>query len=224
MAKRKATKKKHNDCWNTIGVWSSVPEKCERLSQVVHCRNCDVFSQAGREVLERTPPGGYVTQWRKEIAHQQGESDTTLTGVMTFRIAEEWFAVPAKTLQEIAEQRTIHRVPHNDNPHVVGIVNIGGEVDICYSLGDFLGLSKQANVINAYERLMVVIYNGDRYIFPVNEVSGMTRYGEADVLPVPATLGGDKSSYVDGMFVMGKTHIAILNIEQICQTLEGAAA
>ena len=143
MVKRKTISKEHNDCWNTIGVWSSVQEKCERLAQVVHCRNCDVFSQAGREVLERKPPGGYVTQWRNEIAHQQEEKDATLTGVMTFRIGDEWFAVTARSLQEIAELRTIHRVPHNDNPHVAGIVNIGGEVDICYSLGNLLGVKRQ---------------------------------------------------------------------------------
>lgn len=223
MVKRKVTSKKYNDCWNKIGVWSSASEKCERLSQVVHCRNCDVFSQAGREVLDRRPPGGYVTQWRNEIAHQQEEIDKSLQGLMTFRIGKEWFAVPAKSLQEIAELRIIHRVPHNDNPYIAGIVNIGGEVDICYSLGNFLGVDKYKNESNVFQRLMVINYYGDRYIFPVSEISGMTRYGESDVLPVPSTLGGEKSSFVDGMFVSNKTHIAILNIEQICLSLGGIA-
>jgi chemotaxis-related protein WspD len=223
VAKKRSPNKRHNDCWNKIGVWSTVSEKCERLSQVVHCRNCDVFSQAGREVLERKPPGGYVTQWRSEIAHQVEKTDTSLTGVMTFRIGKEWFAISAKSLQEVAELRTIHRVPHNANPYIAGVVNIGGEVDICYSLGSLLGLEKQKKRNHTYQRLMVVNYQGNRYIFPVSEVSGMTRFGKADIVSIPSTLSSEKSSLVECMVLLEKSHITVLNVDQICESLRGLA-
>lgn len=219
MSKKRAPINRHNDCWNTIGVWSAVTEKCERLSQVVHCRNCDIFSQAGREVLERKPPRGYVTQWKSEIAHKIDETDTSLTGVMTFRIGNEWFAILAKSLLEVAELRTIHSVPHNTNPYVAGIVNIGGEIDICYSLGSLLGLEKQEMRSRTYQRLMVVDYQGSRYIFPVSEVRGMTRYGKADIVSIPSTLSNEKSSLVECMFLLEKSHITVLNVDQLCESL-----
>lgn len=223
MAKRRTKDRVYDDCWNTVGVWSTVAEKCDRLQQVVHCRNCEVFSRAGREVLEQKPPAGYITQWRNEIAHQQEKNDESLIGVMTFRIGEEWFALPAKCIQEIAELRKIHRVPHSDNPRIGGIVNIGGEVNICYSLGSLLGVKNDKNE-DTDQRLLVVNYNGDRYIFPVNEVSGMARYGESDLIPVPATLGEEKLSIVSGMIEINKKHIALLDVDQVCQLLGRVAA
>lgn len=222
MAKR--NKKNHEDCWNKIGVWSTSPEKCERLLQVIHCRNCDIFSKAGREVLERNAPGGYVTQWQKEIAHQKQEISELTHGVMMFRIGNEWFAISAGSLQEIAELRKIHNVPHNENPNIRGVVNIGGEVDICYSLANLLEITKHEDGEGNYQRLMVISYQAERYIFPVSEVRGMIHYGESDVLTAPSTLGPKKSSLINGIFMVDKNSVAILDADQICRTLGGLAA
>ncbi|WP_455198551.1 chemotaxis protein CheW [Kaarinaea lacus] len=224
MGKQKANKKVLDDCWNTIGVWGSSAEKCERLDQVVHCRNCDIFSQAGREVLERKPPAGYVTQWKNEIAHQQEDANPNLAGVITFRLGNEWFAIQANSLQEIAELRTIHHIPHNSNPYIAGVVNIGGEISACYSLGRLLGVDRQGTENSTYQRLIVVNYQDEAYIFPVSEVTGMTRYSETDIIPAPATLDSERLSLIDNMIVYKKKHIAILNVEQICRSLGRIAA
>lgn len=224
MAINKMRKNKQNDCWNTIGVWSTAKEKCERLKDVIHCRNCNVFSRAGREVLERKPPGGYVTQWQKTIALQEEDNKSTLPGVMTFRLGDEWFAVPAQSLQEIADLRVIRRVPHNDNPQIAGIVNIGGEVIICYSLANLLGVDFHEDAGNQYRRLMVITHFSQKYIFPVNEVIGMSRYGEDDIMPIPATLGDDKLQYIETVFSYDKKHITVLNVEKICQSIGRVAA
>lgn len=202
-----------------MGVWSKAKVKCERLPQVVHCRNCDVFSRAGREVLERKPPAGYVTQWQQTISRQEERGEAVLSGVMVFRLGMELFAVPAQAMQEVAEIRSIHRVPHNDNQNVAGIVNIGGEINICYSLSNTLGIEKQNEPDDFYERLLVVNSYGEKYIFPVCEVIGITRYAEGDIVPIPTTLGESKSQYIDRMFVLDKSHVALLNIEHLCQTL-----
>jgi chemotaxis-related protein WspD len=219
MTKKNAPKNRHNDCWNTIGVWSSASEKCEMLSRVVHCRNCDVFSRAGREVLERIPPGGYVTQWRNEIAKQLEKSDTGLSAIMMFRLGNEWFAISIKHLEEVAELRSIHRIPHNVNTNIIGVVNIGGEVDVCYSMGSILGVEKGEKQDGAYQRLIVTNYGNNRFIFPVSEVRGMTRYSVADIQSAPSTLGDGKSSLIYGVIKDNDKQVTILNIEKLCQHL-----
>ena len=45
-----------DDCWNRIGVWGTETPRCPKLEDVVHCRNCEVYSAAGRLVLERRLP------------------------------------------------------------------------------------------------------------------------------------------------------------------------
>lgn len=218
MAKRIVNKKNRISCWNTIGVWGKSTERCERLAQVVHCRNCEVFSQAGREVLERKPPSGYVTQWRNEIAHQQEEANPSFSGVITFRLGNEWFAIQAKSLQEVARLRTIHRIPHNSNPYIAGVVNIGGEIIACYSLGRLLGVDRKDTENHGYQRLMVINYQGESYIFPVSEISGMARFSESDIVPAPATLDAERLSLIDSMVLSNKQHIAILNVDQVCRS------
>lgn len=224
MAKNKKQTNKYNDCWNSIGVWSSAANRCERLSQVIHCRNCDVFASAGREVLEQTPQSEYITEWQKAVARKENEIDSTLPGVMAFRIGAEWFAISAQSLQEVSEYRIVRRVPHNENKNIAGIVNIGGEVVVCYSLANFLEVDLPEDIGKASQRMMVVLYSGEKYIFPVSEVMGMTRYGEGDILPLPSTLGEEKTLYIDSVFLHDKKHIAILNIEEICQSIGRTAA
>lgn len=219
MAKAEVTKNRLNDCWNTIGVWSTAEDRCERLNEVIHCRNCDVFSRAGREVLERNAPGGYIAQWQKTIAAQEEGSKSALPGVMIFRLGDEWFAVSAQSLQEIADKRVIRRVPHNENPHIAGVVNIGGEIVVCYSMAELLGVDRREDAQNSYTRLMVVACFDEKYIFPVNEVMGMTRFLEEDVLPIPATLGEEKSQFIEKIFLHDNKHITMLRIENICQSI-----
>lgn len=68
MKKVIAERTSENHCWNTVGVWSHVTDKCEKLSEHIHCRNCPVFSDEGRRVLDRAAPVGYLKEWRKSLS------------------------------------------------------------------------------------------------------------------------------------------------------------
>lgn len=209
----------HQDCWNTIGVWGDVYPRCERLATAVHCRNCEVYAQAGRNVFERRPPKGYVTQWRNSLADAQQARDKAETGIMVFRLGQEWYAVPAALLQEVAERRPIHRVPHNDNPYIAGVVNIGGEVRICYSLTALLGAGEFD--IAEIHRLLVVEVDSQRYVFPVNEVSGLIRCNMDELSAPPATLAERQASLVVGICDTETNKIGVLDMHNIDQQLQG---
>src|SRR5262249_33650916 len=55
-------------CWNTIGVWGDRTPRCERLPEVIHCQNCEVYCKAGRGLLERLPSQEYLREWQQELA------------------------------------------------------------------------------------------------------------------------------------------------------------
>jgi chemotaxis-related protein WspD len=221
VAKKRTQVRKHKDCWNTIGVWSAGGDRCERLGQVVHCRNCEVFTNAGREVFEQTPPSGYIVQWQNEIRHQQEVEEKGIVSGMLFRLANEWFTMLSSTIVEIAERRTIHRVPHNNNQYIAGIVNIGGEINICFSLADLLATGEISNEENVYQRLVVVMSQEHRFIFPVSEVSGIVKYNENGVLPPPSTLDKQRRSYLKGIYKHNNRQVAILDVDNVCRALEG---
>jgi chemotaxis-related protein WspD len=217
MAKTVTKQQGHEDCWNTIGVWGDVYPRCEKLSTVVHCRNCEVYSRAGRNVFERRPPKGYVTQWRETLAKAQTPINKQEIGVMVFRLAKEWYAISATVLHEVADYRVIHRIPRNENPFITGVVNIGGEVRICYSLSDLL--SDGAVDEPGCQRLLVVDVDSQRFVFPVDEVTGLERCNIDELLPVPGTIAHEKANLILGICNVEKRKVGVLDIENICHLL-----
>jgi chemotaxis-related protein WspD len=222
VKKRPIKSKKTESCWSTIGVWGNAQKKCERLGEVIHCRNCDVFSMAGRGVFERKHPAGYLTQWQKEISSLKEKREKGDVSVMVFRLGNEWLALPVECIQEIVEERKVHKIPHNKGMYILGIVNIGGEINTCYSLMSLLEIDENLERNRGeLQRLIVISVNGERFSLPVCEISGLARYSSSDLLPTPATLGKNMGAYLDGMFHLQELQVAALSIEQIYRGFEG---
>ena len=107
-------------CWKRIGVWGNELPRCPKLEEVIHCRNCQVFTQAGRNLLERALPEAYKDEWGNILVKKKGEEPVGAIAVVVFRIASEWMALPAGLFAEIIEDVSIHTLPHRKNPYIVG--------------------------------------------------------------------------------------------------------
>ena len=57
-----------------------------------------------------------------------------------FRLGAEWFALPTIAVDEVAELRGIHSLPHRRGGMLLGLVNVQGELIVCVSLARVLGL------------------------------------------------------------------------------------
>ena len=53
-------------CWARIGVAGD--RSCAELGERVHCRNCPAYEAAGRALLDREPPPGYLAEWAQALA------------------------------------------------------------------------------------------------------------------------------------------------------------
>lgn len=58
-----------DDCWNQIGVEGD--RSCPQLKTAIHCRNCSVYSLAGRSLLEREASPEYLHEWTQIVAKTQ---------------------------------------------------------------------------------------------------------------------------------------------------------
>jgi len=212
-------------CWNTRGVWSQAPDKCELLVEHVHCRNCPVFSSEGKRVLDRAAPTGYLSDWRKSLSAKKKTQEVDSNAVLVFRVRDEWFAIPAQCLHEITEKRTIHRIPRNKNNDISGVVNIGGEVRVCYSLESILGVKDDSGCVKndtvSVERFIVALLDGHYYVFYVDQVSGLLWYGNDEVSSAPATIAYDGGNMLSGVISHNKNKIAVLDITKLQRNLEG---
>jgi chemotaxis-related protein WspD len=184
--------REHNDCWNQIGV--SGDGTCPELAKVIHCRNCPVYAAGGRSLLEREPPADYLHEWTQALAEAKNEDQAEeALSVLIVRLGREWLALPTHVCQEVAEMRPIHTLPHRSGPVFLGLVNIRGQIRLCVSLSELLGVATDDVTdqrTNHQNRpcLVVVARDSDHWVILVDELYGIQRFHLHAVRNAPVTV------------------------------------
>jgi chemotaxis-related protein WspD len=234
------------DCWNTIGVRGD--RSCPELAKVVHCHNCPVFTAAGRRFLDAPSPPGYLEEWTERLAAPVEEAATDLEGVLVFRLADEWLALPVQVLVEVTTPRPVHRVPYRAGL-LAGLVNIRGELYLCAHLAKLLGIEPRATEPSGAppatagpsrdgarkrlpppaaeevkpaappNRLLVVRCDGDGWVFPVDAVEKVVRVPRQDIGRPPATVGRAVAHLSRGVFSWGGRPVGLLDDARLFETL-----
>lgn len=221
------TKKKKNldrdNCWQRIGVWGSETPRCPELGTVIHCRNCDVFHAASLEVYEQTLPGDYRRDWTTVLSGNKDETLAETRAVIVFRLGDEFVALSANLFKKITKISNIHRLPHNKNSVLKGVVSSAGEVQPCFSLGSLLGLSKgeddENNHIN-FTRLVVLEKEGKRFAFPVTAIVGICHFREEDLKELPKTLSDSLASYMLGIIKYSDKSVGYIDEDLLISKIE----
>ena len=214
-----------DDCWNRIGVWGKETPRCSKLEQAVHCRNCEIYSSAGRTVLDRRLPADYEADWAQVYSEAKAEQIVGTESVTIFRLGDEWMALPTGIVQEITDIKVIHTVPHRASRVLRGLVNLRGQLKICISLGQLMEIDKAERVIagskrRTYERMVAVSHNGSEFVFPVSEVKGTHRFHPEELKAPPATLSQAKGTYTRGILSWQDHDVACLDTELVFYSLE----
>lgn len=205
------------DCWNHIGVLGDAT--CPELHKVVHCRNCPVYAAAGRQLLEREPPEAYLREWTHLLAQEQEEVRAAdAISVLIFRLGMAWLALPTHVCKEVAEMRAIHTLPHRSGRILLGLVNIRGEIQMCISLSQLLGLEhtndpSETMGHKAYKRLVVVARARDRWVFLVDEIHGIHHFRPRALQPVPVTVAKATPTFTKGIIDWQEKGVGYLDPE-----------
>lgn len=210
-------------CWHTIGVWGNVQPRCPKLAEFVHCQNCDVFHTESLKAYERALPDDYRLEWTEVLAGNKEPAVSGARSVIIFRIGDEWVAIATSLCKEICRMMNIHRLPHNKSQTLKGVVNNGGEIRICFSLGNLLGIAKSNLVFgefNAYARMIAMEISGQRYVFPVSEIGGLHHYCESDLHPLPNTVLISSASYMNGVIKWNGKSVGCLDEALLASQLE----
>jgi chemotaxis-related protein WspD len=216
-----------DDCWNRIGVWSdSTSRNCPQLQEIVHCRNCPVFAAAARKIFEgRSLPPDYLEEWCHHFA--QPPPARQMPGhasVLVFRVGSEALSLPIGVIDEICQPVMIHRLPHCAQAILRGIVNIHGQLRLCFSLAELLGIDDSQfewkEKHRVFPRMMLVRHNESHFALLVDEVVGSLRYGLEEVLPVPSSISRALTKFMRGIVREEEKTIGLLDEERVFQALE----
>ncbi len=214
-----------DDCWNRIGVWAKGNRECPKLKQVGHCLNCEVFSSAGRQLLECEAPPGYLEQWTEFCSGQQKDKNTQAGSIILFRIGDEWLGLETRILDEVMSIRNVHSVPHRKSTILKGLVNVRGELQLCVSIGRLLNITRGeitgANIVKGvYERMVVASYHGVKFVFPVSEMRGVYRFDLGEMREVPVTAMNCSVNYLKGMLIWENHHVGVIDQASLFPALE----
>ena len=200
------------DCWNTVGVRGSA--KCERLAAVAHCRNCPVYITAGRMLLDREVPDDLREQWARLAAEPRQPRPPHEVSLVVFRIGVEWLALKTDLFEQAVTARRVHSVPFRTNRVFRGLVNVDGELLLCISAGEALGLepgSVEAPAGPTDGRLLVVSRDGQRFAFQVDEVLGVRALAPGDFTSAPAVLSKAPDTVITSVFSAEERRIGFLD-------------
>ncbi|MEB3199348.1 MAG: chemotaxis protein CheW [Synechococcaceae cyanobacterium] len=220
-----------NDCWNHIGVFGDT--SCPSLASWVHCRNCPVYSAAGRSLLERLPPQGYLQEWTTVLADAKRGNDirelsadgsvvrsTQSLSVMIFRLGEELFALPVNVFLEVSSPFIVHAVPRRSSPLFLGLVNVRGEIMLAASLSELLQLQPAAGPAAKAPRRMAVAGSPDgKWVFPIDEIHGIYLFHQNDVRAAPVVISAASQAFSCGVFQWQNRSVALLDAERIFAAL-----
>jgi chemotaxis-related protein WspD len=123
--------------------------------------------------------------------------------LVIFRLYDEYLAVQTRWLVEVTLPQPIHAIPHRTNEVVLGLVNIRGQLRICFSAHGLLGVALPAVSQQTHrsevtpaapyaallERMLILHDRSEQWIFPVEEVLGVHRLPVRDLHLVPSTFG-----------------------------------
>jgi chemotaxis-related protein WspD len=183
-----------------------------------------VYSSAALQLFDREPPPGYVTQWTEHYAAPIQARESEAQSVVVFRIGGEWLALPTRVFEEVAEARVIHSLPHRRSDIVVGLASIRGELLVCFSLADLLGLEKTTEPdkgrgrATSVRRLLVIGLDGSRAVFPADEVQGTHRAKTSELMEVPATVAKARATYTRSVLPWRDRTIGLLDEQLLFHT------
>ncbi|MBU0675870.1 MAG: chemotaxis protein CheW [Proteobacteria bacterium] len=215
-----------DDCWNRIGVWSEAEERCPELNRMIHCRNCPVYADVGRQLLNRKALPEYIKESTAIFARAKAEKQEKIKSVFVFRAGGEWLALPSVLIQEVVDMGIIHSLPHRNSKVLRGVVNIRGKLELCFSIGAILGIERfeksrrgEGKYVSP-ARLVVADRHGERVVFPVSEIHGYLRYGDKMLQPLPITVSGSRAAFTIGILCVEDFDVGLLNDQVLYEALK----
>jgi chemotaxis-related protein WspD len=173
------------------------------------------------DLLERPAPEGYAAEWLAVLGETKDSCEAATVSVLVFRLHGEWLAFRTEAFREAVGLRVLHSVPHRSNKVMLGLVNIRGEILLCFSLATLLGIedegdSRQAAIRRrVYPRMAVIEKEGARWVFPITEILGTMRLREDAFEPVPVNIAVSNNPFTSKIFRVQDKPVGLLDDDLI---------
>ena len=143
----------------------------------------------------------------------EAEKEEEIIEILTFSLLKEEFAFRVSQLAEILRSQWITRVP-NVPDYVLGITSLRGKIIPVIDLK--LRLSLISGPSDIIRKGKILIINGAKGPVgtAVDKVIGVVRVAKSDLLPPPSHLSEKELKFIDGIAVVDKRFVSVINMEE----------
>ena len=133
--------------------------------------------------------------------------------ILTFRLFKEEYAFKISQLKEILKYQRITKVPKMPD-YVVGITSLRGKVIPVIDLRT--KVSTRTNLPGLTDRIKILVIKGPKGLIGaiVDKVIGVVRIAKSEILPPPSHLTEEQLKFIDGIAIIDKRFVSILNMEE----------
>lgn len=184
-----------------------------------------MLNKAVEELLNRSPTEEDKSFWADLLTkYKENEEKIESVSIIIFRLDQDWFALPTLYFKEILLYRSIHRVPHRMHKVLLGLVNMGGELQLCVDLKRLFEMRKPNELIklkdlSLYHRLIVIMRNEDLWVCPVDELEGTEMIPICAIKEVPTNMSKSTRNFLKGIISKGEREIGLLDEELLFSSL-----
>ncbi|MEM9293083.1 MAG: chemotaxis protein CheW [Acidobacteriota bacterium] len=152
-------------------------------------------------------------------AEIEQEAQEKASSWVTFRVAEEIYALPVARVQEVIKVGPVTPVPHTP-VSVRGVTNLRGRVLTVVDLRIRFGLAE--NALSEHHRILVSLTSSGPVGLLVDSVSQMIAVRPSEVVPPPDDAATDDA--ITGVVSQRDELTSLLSLEALLQSLTAAAS
>ncbi len=132
--------------------------------------------------------------------------------LVTFRIDDQTFGIPALSVRDVLRRQSLTRVPLAA-PEIAGAINLRGHIVTAINVRVRLGAAPAE--MDAPQMCVVVENRGEAFCLLVDSVGDVIGVSEEQVQPNPASLPAAWAELSRGVYRLNDGLLLILNVDQL---------
>lgn len=178
------------------------------------------MSESTRDLFARPLPAGYREELRDQLAEKPAERKKSAGSVLTFRIGDVHFGLPADAASAIAPTLHIARIPHRSGTVLLGLVAFRGDLLPSVSLENLLGLPASSS---AGRTLILEESAGRRWAVPIDSVTGVGHdlVDAVDLADAPPPVS---AHWISAAYRAGESNVYVLDAPTLFRQITLATA
>lgn len=151
----------------------------------------------------------------QQVKKEEAEEETTheVIEILAFSLLKEEFAFKISQLEEIIRPQKITVVPKLPR-YVLGITSLRGKIIPVLDLKIKLSLTDKTSDINAKGKILIIKGLKGPVGAIIDKLIGVVRVRRNEIIPPPSHLTAAELKFIDGVVVVDKRFISIVNLEE----------